>query len=270
MNEEQLTKPTESADAARSEAPQTEQAAPETQAEAPADPDEAILAEIGAKLGLDREATIAHLKHRPWPRWVVLAAAGLAVLVVVALAMSPRYFAAAAARERTYAALRDGDIDTALALISQADRSVPHTRQIRGLLGQVLIAAGRENEGEAAIREVVSSDNATAWISEGRRLEKIVRGNQLFHLAEQAFQEKRYDDAIAKLQEMVSSQGDAPNLESSIGWCYLRKAEEGGGPEAAAAAREAFNKALALDPKNQDAHDGLAELDKLTTQGGSK
>lgn len=270
MNEEQLTKPTESAGAAQSEAPQTQPAAPEPQAEAPADPDEAILAEIGAKLGLDREATIAHLKHRPWPRWVVLAAAGLAVLVVVALAMSPRYFAAAAARERTYAALRDGDIAAALAFISQADRSVPHTRQIRGLMGQVLMAAGRESEGEAAIREVVSKDDVGAWVSEGQRLEKIVLGNLLFHQAGQAFQENRYDDAIAKLQEMIASQGDAPNLESSIGWCYLSKAEEGGGPKAVAAAREAFNKALALDPKSQNAQDGLAELDKLTSQGGSK
>lgn len=250
------------------ETPQNQQPAPEQQAEAPADPDAAILAEIGAKLGLDREATIAYLKRQPWPRWVVLAAAGLAALVIIALAMSPRYFAAAAARERTYAALRDGDIETALNIIVEADRSVPHAREIRGLMGEILIAMGRNEVGEAAIREVVAADSADSWIAEGQRMEKIVRGNQIFAEAQKAYDEGRYADAVSKLRELIALDGDEPNLENGIGWSYLRMAEEGGDPDAVAAGREAFNKALALDASNQDAKDGLTELDSLTTPGG--
>lgn len=102
---------------------------------------EAVLAEYGQSLSMDREQVLAHLAKRPYPPWIRFAALIVAFVVILALVQSPKYFHAAVQFEKAKAAVQDQRYEEAIGLLQAADKAVDSPK-VDYLLGKTLLMTG--------------------------------------------------------------------------------------------------------------------------------
>jgi len=114
---------------------------------------EAVLAEYGQSLSMDREQVLAYLAKRPYPPKIRFAALIVAFVVILALVQSPEYFGAAVQFEKAKRAVRTEHYEAAIGLLQAADKTVDSPK-VNYLLGKTLLMTG-DFDGYDVLRRIL-------------------------------------------------------------------------------------------------------------------
>ena len=146
-----------------------------------------------------------HFRHRPFPVWVKVAAAALAVLVIFGMWRSLRFVEGYRAAKRADAAFDAGDLAKASAEMSYAARQVPESKAYRFdeqfFRGIILVTEDKNEEAVAVLADLK--------LKVGK--EPAAGLDHWLITAEQsaAFDRKDYDAFLAKALEQVRRKDDA-------------------------------------------------------------
>lgn len=126
---------------------------------------EAVLAEYGTALNMDRDQVWKYLANRPYPRRILLTGVFVALVMVLALVQTPRYFAAKVHYEKAKTLFDAGRYEQTLDELDLAKSSGLKSRKVDFLYGKTSLTIGQVELARRLLAHMKVTDRQEAEIS---------------------------------------------------------------------------------------------------------